>query len=236
MRPSTRSLIAIGSIVVLLALLVTDRILPVADTRAFEIRSWLAARALGVTAYLLLALQVGMGVVLSHPENRARWRVTKVLFPWHELLTVFTGAFLALHVVLLATDRFAQVGWLGALVPGLSDYRSPAIALGTVAAYAFLVTAITARWTRLLPAGWWLRIHRVAAAGFLLAWAHAILAGTDSNALTVLYIATGVPVLAAIAHRWWTVRVAPGRRDPIPTRARPARSGDAAVAMPGDRP
>ena len=61
-------------------------------------RPWVAARAMGVTAYLLLGFEVALGLVLSHPDNIAAWRKTKQVFPWHEMVTVFTGAFLALHV------------------------------------------------------------------------------------------------------------------------------------------
>jgi DMSO/TMAO reductase YedYZ heme-binding membrane subunit len=95
-----------------------------------------------------------------------------------------------------------------------------------------LVTAVTARWTRLLPAGWWLRLHRLAAVTFLLAWLHSVLAGTDSGTLTPLYLVTGVPILVGIAHRWWTVRVGP-RRDPEPATAASAlvRSRPAIVTM-----
>ena len=47
------------------------------------------------------------------PDEQACWRVTRHVFPWHELLTAFTWAFLVLHVVLLAVDPYANVGWLG---------------------------------------------------------------------------------------------------------------------------
>ena len=179
MRVSAPLLIAIGAIAVLVAIGVTDQVLPATDARTAELRPWIAARALGVMAYLLLALEVATGLVLSHPRNTAAWRKTKQVFPWHELLTVFTFGFLAIHGVLLAVDRYANVGWLGALVPGLSAFRTPAIALGTVAAYTMLFTAITAKWTRLLPSGWWLKVHRVAALTFLMTWLHAVLSGTD---------------------------------------------------------
>jgi predicted ferric reductase len=211
MRTGASALVAIGAIVALVALAVTDQVLPAASPRAEELRPWIAARALGVTAYLLLALQVGLGLVLSHPRNTAQWRTTRQALPWHELLTVFVGAFVVLHVVLLAVDPWADVGWLGALVPGLSGYRTPAVALGTVAAYAMLFTAITAKWTTLLPGGWWLKIHRFAAVTFLLTWVHSLLAGTDGGALTPLYLATGLPILLGVAHRWWTARVRPRR-------------------------
>ena len=140
---------------------------------------------------------------------------TRQAFPCHELLTVFTFAFLVLLIALLAGDPFAEVGWLGALVPGFSAYRPPAIAIGTVALYAMLFTAVTAKWTRLLPGGWWLKAHRFAAVTFLLAWVHSVLAGTDGGALTPLYLATGLPILMGIAHRWWTARIRP-RREAAP--------------------
>ena len=141
-------------------------------------------------------------------------------------MTAFTWAFLVLHVVLLAVDPYANVGWPGALVPGLSEYRPAGVALGTVGLYALLVTTITARWTRLLPAGWWMRIHRFTAVAFALAWSHAVLAGTDGGALTPFYVVTGLPVVALIAHRWWSVRVAPAH----PTTATKTAPAVAAVA------
>jgi predicted ferric reductase len=232
MRVGAVTLVAIGAIAALVALGVTDQVLPAASDRVIAVRPWVAARALGITAYLLLALQVATGLILSHPRNAAVWRKTRPTFPWHELLTVFTAAFLVLHIALMAVDPFAGVGVLGALVPGLSGYRPPAVAIGTVAMYAMLFTAVTAKWTRLLPSGWWLKAHRFAAITFLLAWVHGILAGTDGGALTPLYLATGLPILAGVAHRLWTARVRPERADAAVTpNLSLARPQPAAVAV-----
>jgi methionine sulfoxide reductase heme-binding subunit len=217
MRVGAATLISLGAIAALIALGVTDQVLPATDPHLVQVRPWIAARAMGVTAYLLLALEVASGLLLSHPRNTSTWRLTKPTFPWHEMISVFTGAFLALHVALLAVDPFARVGVIGALVPGFSEYRPPAVAIGSIALYALIVTAVTAKWTRLLPSGWWLRIHRVAAAAFLLAWVHAVLAGTDGGALTPLYLATGLPILAGVAHRWWTAKARPQRPAQVPT-------------------
>jgi predicted ferric reductase len=236
MRVSPTILVIIGGVAALVALVVTDRILPASDPGVAQVRPWLAARALGVTGYLLLALEVALGLVLSHPRNTASWRLTKPVFPWHELVTVFTGAFLALHVALLAIDPYAKVGVVGALVPGLSGYRPPAIAVGTVAMYALIITAVSAKWTRLLPSGWWLRIHRLAALTFLLSWVHAVLAGTDTGALLPLYLLTGGPILAAIAHRWWTARVRPGGHAVPPRAAAPAPAASVATSPAGWHP
>jgi hypothetical protein len=227
MRVGAPALVAIGAVAALVALGVSDQVLPAVDPRTAELRPWIAARALGVTAYLLLALEVGLGLVLSHPRNAAAWRKTKQVFPWHEMVTVFTLAFLALHVGLLAVDPFADVGVLGVLVPGLSGYRPFAVGLGSIAMYALLVTAVTAKWTRLLPSGWWLRIHRVAAGAFLAGWSHAVLAGTDGAALLPLYVLTGAPILAGITHRWWTARVRS-----VPGASRPVRPASGSRADP----
>ena len=182
---------------------------------------------MGITAYLLLGFEVALGIVLSHPNNLTRWHKTKQVFPWHEMVTVFTGAFIALHVALLAVDPYAKVGVIGALVPGFSEYRPVAVGVGSVALYALIITAVTAKWTRLLPSGWWLKLHRVAAVVFFMTWIHAVLAGTDGGVLLPIYVLTGALILAGVGHRWWTARPRPKRPAPtagnvLPTTDRPA--------------
>jgi hypothetical protein len=226
-RVSAATLVAIGAIAALVALGVTDQVLPAADPRTASMRPWVAARAMGVTAYLLLTLEVALGLLLSHPRNTSEWRKTKQVFPWHEMITVFTGAFLVLHIALLAVDPYANVGVIGALVPGYSAYRPVAVGLGSIALYALVFTALTAKWTRLLPSGWWLKVHRFAAVAFCMAWVHAVLSGTDGGALMPLYVSTGVLVLAGVGHRWWTARVRPQRSAP------PAGSPMSSLARPG---
>ena len=72
--------------------------------------------------------------------------------------------------------------------------------------YALIVTGLTARYTRLLPAGFWLKIHRVSIVVFILAWLHGVLAGTDATALRHVFLWTGLAVLAAAAYRYWVSR------------------------------
>jgi sulfoxide reductase heme-binding subunit YedZ len=146
-----------------------------------------------------------LGILLSHPEQ-ARWKKAKGIFPWHESLWVFVFAFLLVHVVSLVVDEYAGVGIGGALVPGMSSYRSVPVALGVLSLYALLITALTARYTRLLPAGVWLRLHRLSVVVLGLAWMHGVLAGTDSDALRPLYWTIGISVLAAASYRYWLVR------------------------------
>jgi predicted ferric reductase len=202
------SLVAIGAAVGLLLLGATEQILPATSAHQAELRIWLASRAAGFTALGLLAVQIALGLVLSHPTNKSTWRLSKRLFPWHENAWIFVLAFLAAHVVSLAADPYAGVGFAGAFIPGLSGYRSAPVALGTLALWALLATGLTARYTKLLPAGAWLSLHRISLVVFVLAWMHGLTAGSDSTPMLAFYLVTGGVVLAAGAYRYWVSRAA----------------------------
>jgi hypothetical protein len=217
-RPTARSsaagrlggglLVAIGAIAGIVALIASDQILPATSAHQAELRVWLGARAAGLTALVLLTIQVSFGLVLSHPTNKSTWKLSKRLFPWHEHAWIFTLAFVAIHVVALAIDPFAKVGVLGSLVPGMSEYRTVPVAIGTLSLYALLVTGLTARFTKVLPQGWWLKLHRFGIVVLIAAWTHGLLAGSDSPSLVGVYVGTFLVVLLAAAYRYWIVRSA----------------------------
>ena len=205
-RLSGRASLVLMAVLAIVLVYATDQIAPATSDRQAQLRIWLAARATGIVTFLLLTFQVCVGLVLSHPTNKSTWKLSKRLFPWHEHLWVFVCAFLGVHVASLVLDPYAGVGVAGAFIPGLSTYRSSAVALGTIALYAFLITALTARYTKLLPPGTWLTIHRVSLVVFVLAWLHGILAGTDSDVLRAMYVGAGLAVLSASSYRYWTAR------------------------------
>lgn len=205
-RLSGRGAVILGAVIALILIYATDQVVPATSERQAQLRIWLAARATGIAAFLLVTFQIALGLVLSHPTNKTTWKLSKRIFSWHEHLWVFVFAFLVVHVVSLVIDPYAGVGVAGAFIPGLSSYRSSPVALGTLALYAFLLTAVTARYTRLLPAGAWLSIHRLALLIWVLSWLHGILAGTDSTALRVMYIGSGLAIVAAGAYRYWASR------------------------------
>ena len=228
MRLTARAWLVLGATLGILIILSTDQVVPATSAYQAQMRVWLAGRATGITAYLLLTGLVSLGLVLSHPTNQSTWKLSKRLFPWHENLFVFVVAFLVAHVVSIILDPYAGVGIAGSFIPGLSAYRSAPVALGTLSLYAALVSGITGRWTKLLPQGLWLRIHRLSLVAWIMSWMHGILAGTDSAALLPIYLATGLLVLAAGAYRYWVARKArptfatslAGATGPVPS-ARP---------------
>lgn len=205
-RLSGAALTVITSAAALAIVFTTDQVLPATSEHQAQLRIWLGSRAAGFTALILLAFEVVIGLVLSHPTNKSTWRLSKRLFPWHEHVWLFTVAFVAVHVVSIATDRFANVGWVGVFVPGMSEYRTVPVAIGTLGLYALLITGLTARVTKLLPAGWWLKLHRLSLVVLGLAWAHGMLAGTDTFDAAAIYGGTFAAVAIAAVYRYWIVR------------------------------
>ena len=230
MRLKGHTIVALAAVVIIVILYATDQVAPASSAREAQLRVWLAARACGLTALLLLTAQVLLGLILSHPTNQSTWKLSKRLFPWHENLFVFTVSFVAVHVVFLVLDPYAGVGIGGALVPGLSSYRTVPVAVGVVALYALIVTSLTARYPKRLPTGWWLKIHRFSVVVLAAAWLHGVLSGTDSQAFLPVYIAIGVAVLAAAAYRYWIVRRA---RAAVRAPAAPATARATATATGG---
>ena len=205
-RLTGRTRLMLAAVVAILVIYATNQVTPATSEYQAQMRIWLAARATGIVALLLLTFQVCVGLVLSHPTNKSTWKLSKRIFPWHEHVWVFLMAFLAVHIVSLTLDPYAGVGIAGTFIPGLSGYRSSPVALGTLALYAFLITAVTAKYTKLLPPGAWLSIHRLSLVVFGLAWLHGILAGTDSDAVRPIYVVTGLAVVATGAYRYWASR------------------------------
>lgn len=216
-RLSGRGTVILITFLAIVAVYATDQIAPATSDRQAQLRIWLAARAGGIVTFLLLTFQICLGLILSHPTNKSTWKLSKRIYPWHEHLWVFVMAFLLVHIVSIVLDPYAKVTVAGALIPGLSEYRDTSVALGTMALYAFLLTAITARYTRLLPAGVWLKIHRLSLVVWVLAWLHSVLAGSDSGELGVMYVGTGLAIVFSGAYRYWASR----RRRPTFTTSLP---------------
>jgi predicted ferric reductase len=205
-RMSGRGTLVLIAVLAIVAVYATDQIAPATSDRQAQLRIWLAARASGIVVFILLTFQICLGLVLSHPTNKSTWKLSKRIYPWHAHLWVFVMAFLVVHIVSIVLDPYAKVTVAAVLIPGLSEYRSSPVALGTMALYAFVLTAITARYTRLLPAGVWLTIHRLSLVVFVFAWLHSILSGSDSGELRYMYIGTGMAVILSGAYRYWASR------------------------------
>ncbi len=165
--------------------------------------TWLAGRALGLAAYAALTALTAVGVWSRHPW-RFRWPGLhpEVRLRVHAALGAASVALVVGHICVLCLDRYAGVGWVGAVVPGAARYRTGPVALGVLAFEAMLLVTATAALAGRL-AGWrWLTVHRLALPLWAVAWLHGVLAGSDSAALRPLYAVTGLVIAALGTSRY----------------------------------
>lgn len=165
---------------------------------------WIIGRASGISAYLLLVLLVATGLVLSHPlRSHLRWPSSVARIRLHVSIAVFTLALTVLHVVVLATDHYAGVGWRGTFVPMGASYRPVPVTLGVIGMYAGLLAGLTAAFSgrRFVARIWW-PVHKVASVALLLVWSHGVLAGVDTPLLLWLYLVTGGGLIALAGWRY----------------------------------
>ena len=164
---------------------------------------WILGRGLGLAGYLALVALVATGMWFRHPWRRPSPTAgAGSLLRVHATLAAATCVLVGGHVAALALDRYAGVGWTGAFVPGRSGYRPLAVGLGTLALYAGVVVAATARLAgRFLVRHHWRAVHRLAVPTFASVWGHGVLAGSDAATLRPVYVGTGVLVATLLTTR-----------------------------------
>ncbi len=163
---------------------------------------WLIARSSGISGYLLLTFVTFSGLLLSSRlTTRTRMLPRTMLIRTHIALTVLTLGVVVTHIIAIATDPWAKVGWSGAFVPFVSTYRPLAVSLGVLAFWLAIAVGLSAALSGRYPGRWWLSLHRFAGITWVLAWSHGLFAGSDSTSLMTMYVVTGVLVIAAATWR-----------------------------------
>src|SRR3982074_267914 len=92
---------------------------------------WYATRGAGAVTLILLSSVVVLGVLSALRAQSPRWPrfLTNGL---HRDLDLLTLVFLAVHIVTAVVDPFTHLGWLAALVPFSSYYRTFWLGLGVI--------------------------------------------------------------------------------------------------------
>jgi len=182
---------------------------------------WYVTRASGVVALLLLTASVALGVLVA-----VRWRGRR--FPrfavvvTHRNLTLFSLAFVGVHILTTVTDRYAPISLAAAVVPFASPYRPVWLSLGAIAFDLLLAIVATSLARRLVRPTAWRALHWLAYAAWPVALLHSF--GTGSDARTGWFAGLGFACLAAVA----LAVLARAARGPGLT---PVRAASAAVAL-----
>lgn len=172
---------------------------------------WYATRATGVVALALLTATVVLGVAGTARFATPRWpRV--ITAQLHRNLSLLAVAFVGAHIVTTVLDPYAPIGWISAVVPFASPYRTLWLGLGTIAFDLLLAVVVTSLLRTRLGYGAWRAVHWLGYACWPVALWHGLGTGTDSKLSWLLAIdaACITAVAAAVAWRLSLARGRPG--------------------------
>jgi len=169
---------------------------------------WILTRGLGLASFICLTGLTVLGLWVRHPWRNSvpGIRPTSILRA-HSGLAAATVALVVAHLIAVALDSYAHVGWLGALVPWESAYRTNAVALGTLSLWGMVLVGVTASLAGYIGGKRWLAVHRLAWVTFVLVWLHGVTAGSDTIRLRLVYgICGSLVAFVAVTRSWATKR------------------------------
>jgi sulfoxide reductase heme-binding subunit YedZ len=152
---------------------------PDAMPRAEGHAPWFLSRAIGITAYIALSLDVALGLAMSTGALGA-WITRGHAVDLHRWLSPLTLALVAGHAGVLLADGFLAFDVLDVLVPFVAPYRATAVGVGVIAAYLALVVHVSFPLRKRLGTDTWRRLHSLSFVAFAGATAHVLLTGTDA--------------------------------------------------------
>jgi sulfoxide reductase heme-binding subunit YedZ len=164
---------------------------------------WYLGRATGVVSLVLLSLVVGLGIATRSGRplpGLPRFAVTAL----HRSASLLAVVLLAVHVVTLLFDPYAQLSLLALVVPFTAQAQPFWYGLGAVALDLVAALVVTSLLRNRLGPRVWRGVHWAAYAAWPVAVVHGLGSGTDAATVWMLTL-TGVCVAAVLTAVGWRV-------------------------------
>jgi predicted ferric reductase len=145
---------------------------------------------------ILLSGVVVLGVLSTMRVQSAAWPrfLTTGL---HRNLALLTLVFLALHIVTAVVDPFTHLGWLTAVVPFSSYYRTLWLGLGTIAFELLAAIIVTSLLRGMIGQTAWRIVHWLTYASWPIAIIHGF--GTGTDALSAWFLVLSIICVGGVA-------------------------------------
>lgn len=160
---------------------------------------WLASRASGIVAILLLTYTVLAGLMMG---GKLTQRLTgrpgrgalavKQLLQTHEMTSIAALIAIGVHGVTLLGDSYLHPSLAQIAIPFTIDYRSFYVGLGIIGGYVAVALGLSFYIRGRIGTSRWKKMHRWTIAAYALSVVHALGAGTDSGSAWFNY-----PLLAS---------------------------------------
>ncbi len=182
--------------------------------RPLDYAWWLASRASGTVALVLVTASVLIGLAMASGILK-RPGLKRSLVAFHEHTALVAMVLIAVHGITLLGDRTLNPGPIGVLVPFAMPYRPVYTALGMVSGYLVAALGLSFYVRKRIGGKRWRQMHRATVGAYVLGVAHAIGAGSDASIPAVRFglVASTLPAAALFLIRNRT-RTAPA---PAPT-------------------
>lgn len=154
---------------------------------------WLASRASGLVALVLVTISVGIGLTMAGKLMR-RPGLSRKLMAIHEHTALAGIVAIAVHGITLLGDPWLNPGVGGVAVPFTMGFRPLFTGLGIVGGYLAALLGLSYYFRRRIGAKLWRKAHRATVVVYLLGLVHAFGAGTDAS---------------TVWFRWWVLMTAP---------------------------
>lgn len=141
---------------------------------------WYTTRATGLMALLLFTFVVCLGSLVA---NRIGGTIVGrfELNEFHRSLSMVAVVFLVIHVLTTVLDSYVSTGWLAAIVPFASRYRTVPVAVGAVAFDLIAAVWISSLLKLRIANTTWRALHWFSWAAFVAAVLHGFTTGSDTH-------------------------------------------------------
>jgi methionine sulfoxide reductase heme-binding subunit len=154
---------------------------------------WLASRASGLVALVLVTISVGLGLMMAGKVMR-RPGLSRKLPAIHEHTALAGLIAIAVHGITLLGDPWLNPGAAGIAVPFTMGFRPLWTGLGIVGGYLAAALGLSFYFRKRIGAKLWRKAHRATILVYVLGLAHAFGSGTDAS---------------TVWFRWWVFATAP---------------------------
>jgi DMSO/TMAO reductase YedYZ heme-binding membrane subunit len=201
---------------------------------------WYVSRASGLVSWMLLALAVLWGLLLS-TKALSKSAPPAWLLGLHRYLGCLAVIFVLVHMGALTLDDYAPFSLRDLLVPMASSWKPGAVAWGVTGFYLLVAIEITSLLGRRFPKNWWRRVHALSFPLFVVATVHLFVAGTERNNQVVIFstVIVSTVVFFLIVVRLlarYAPRAASTSRVPAAARSAARRSDVGPDALPERAP
>jgi len=155
---------------------------------------WYLTRTTAMSAYVVLALLVSLGLIQSIART-SHERLPWVVDALHQFLGLLFGVLVVFHLLTLVADPLIPFSVSNILLPRHEPYRPLAVDLGVLALWTMILILVSSWLKRHLPYRFWRLLHFLSFATFVLVTLHGLLAGSDSGQLWMKAIYAGAAAM-----------------------------------------